>query len=123
MGRVMGSEELRAAAGGISEWARRVRELRDQEGYQILTNNDRSVLKPGQYLLENSKPAPACERAISKETRAKCAVRSPERTTPTTWAERLDSTSATSSTSRWEEKMTLPAYVPSARFAMRAHGT
>lgn len=70
LGRVMGSEELRTVAGGISEWARRVRELRDQEGYQILTNNDRSELKSGQYLLENSKPAPAFERAISKETRA-----------------------------------------------------
>lgn len=70
LGRVMGSEELRTVAGGISEWARRVRELRDEEGFQILTNNDRSELKSGQYLLENPKPAPAFERSISKETRA-----------------------------------------------------
>ena len=70
LGRVMGAEELREVSGNISEWARRVRELRTEEGYQILTNNDRESLKPGEYLLENPKPAPAFERAISKETRA-----------------------------------------------------
>lgn len=70
LGRIMDSDELRGVAGGISEWARRVRELRTEEGYQILTHNDRADLKPGQYLLENSKPQPAFERAISKETRA-----------------------------------------------------
>ncbi len=68
--RVMGSDELRDVAGGISEWARRVRELRTEEGYQILTHNDRSDLKPGQYLLLSAKPEPAFERAISKEVRA-----------------------------------------------------
>lgn len=70
IGRVMDSEELRAVADNQSEWARRVRELRTEEGYLILTHNDRSELKPGQYLLENPKPQPAFERAISKETRA-----------------------------------------------------
>jgi len=47
-----------------------VRELRTEEGYLILTHNDRASLKPGEYLLENPKPQPAFERAISKETRA-----------------------------------------------------
>jgi HNH endonuclease len=70
LGRVMDSEELRAVANNQSEWARRVRELRTEEGYLILTHNDRSELKPGQYLLETPKPQPAFERAISKETRA-----------------------------------------------------
>jgi hypothetical protein len=70
LGRVMDSRELQDVAGGISEWARRVRELRTEEGYLILTHNDRSDLKPGQYLLEVAKPQPAFERAISKETRA-----------------------------------------------------
>jgi hypothetical protein len=70
IGRVMDSEELRTVADNQSEWARRVRELRTEEGYLILTHNDRSELKPGQYLLETSKPQPAFERAISKETRA-----------------------------------------------------
>lgn len=70
LGRVLDSDELRIASGGISEWARRVRELRNEEGYLILTHNDRSDLKPGQYLLLTAKPAPAFERGISKETRA-----------------------------------------------------
>ncbi|HQS70627.1 MAG: HNH endonuclease [Novosphingobium sp. 28-62-57] len=70
LGRVLDSEELRAAAGGISEWARRIRELRNEEGFQILTHNDRSDLKPGQYLLLTAKPEPAFSRGISKETRA-----------------------------------------------------
>ena len=47
-----------------------MRELRDEEGYEILTNNDRGYLKPGEYLLENPKPKPAFERNISKELRA-----------------------------------------------------
>jgi hypothetical protein len=69
IGKVMTSDELREIAG-TSEWARRVRELRDEEGYQILTNHDRAELKIGEYLLENTKPQPAFERSISKETRA-----------------------------------------------------
>lgn len=70
VGQVLEAEPLRKVAGGISEWARRIRELRDEEGFQILSNNDRSDLKPGQYLLVSAKPKPAFERTISKETRA-----------------------------------------------------
>lgn len=66
----METDELREVAGGITEWARRVRELRSEEGYQILTHNDRDDLKPGQYLLLDPVPAPAFDRVISKETRA-----------------------------------------------------
>lgn len=68
-GELLNSDELREIAD-ISEWARRVRELRTQEGYKILTHNDRSDLKPGEYLLEDPTPGPAFERTISKETRA-----------------------------------------------------
>ena len=49
IGKVMNSDELCLVAGGITEWGRRVRELRGEEGYQILTHNDRSELKPGEY--------------------------------------------------------------------------
>lgn len=69
LGNVLDSEQLRVGSGGISEWARRIRELRNEEGYQILTHNDRSDLRPGQYLLLTAKPEPAFERGISKETR------------------------------------------------------
>lgn len=70
LGRVMDSDELRGVAGGISEWARRIRELRDEEGYAIQTHNDRADLKPGQYVLMTAKPQPAFARGVSKETRA-----------------------------------------------------
>ncbi|WP_180124754.1 HNH endonuclease [Rhodoferax sp. BLA1] len=70
LGRVIEADELRSVAGNISEWARRIRELRTEEGYLILTNHDRAELKPGQYLLETAKPQPAFARGISKETRA-----------------------------------------------------
>lgn len=69
IGEVLDSDTLREVAG-ISEWARRVRELRNEEGYQILTHNDRSDLKPGQYMLENPNPHPAFSREVSKETRS-----------------------------------------------------
>lgn len=70
LGKILSSEELQRVSGGQSEWARRVRELRNEEGYQILTHNDRNELKPGQYLLLDAKPIPAFERSISKQTRA-----------------------------------------------------
>lgn len=69
LGKVLESQELQQVADGASEWARRVRELRTEEGFQILTHNDRSDLKPGQYLLIDPKPLPAFERSISKELR------------------------------------------------------
>ncbi len=70
IGRVVGKDEIRQASGNASEWARRLRELRDEYGYQILSHKDRRELKPGQYLLETDKRLPALPRAISKETRA-----------------------------------------------------
>ena len=70
LGRVIDADELRLVAGNINEWARRIRELRTEEGYLILTNHDRADLKPGEYVLETAKPQPAFARGISKETRA-----------------------------------------------------
>ena len=69
VGEILDSSVLREVAG-TSEWGRRVRELRGEEGMNIVTHNDRSDLKPGQYMLVNLKPLPAFERGISKETRA-----------------------------------------------------
>lgn len=70
IGVVLDSKAIQEASGGVSEWARRTRELRDEDGYQILTNKDRADLKIGQYLLETTKRLPAFKREISKETRA-----------------------------------------------------
>lgn len=70
IGVVLTSRQIQQAGGGASEWARRVRELRNEEGYQILSHKDRADLKPNQYLMETSKRVPAFTRGISKETRA-----------------------------------------------------
>ncbi|MFZ0035285.1 MAG: HNH endonuclease signature motif containing protein [Sedimentisphaerales bacterium] len=70
IGKVLESREIQLASGGAVEWARRVRELRNEEGYQILSHKDRADLKPGQYLLETAVRIPAFKREISKETRA-----------------------------------------------------
>jgi len=71
LGTVLCSRDIQAASGGAAEWARRARELRNEEGWQILSHKDRSHLKPGEYLLETKKRLPAFKRNISKETRAR----------------------------------------------------
>ncbi len=70
IGRVIDSHELQRASGYAAEWGRRLREPRDEEGYQILSHKDRADLKPGQYFLAAEKRRPAFGRAISKEARA-----------------------------------------------------
>jgi hypothetical protein len=70
VGKVLESKQILRASGGAVEWARRVRELRNEDGYQILTHKDRANLKPNQYLLETIERLPVLPRNISKETRA-----------------------------------------------------
>jgi hypothetical protein len=70
IGKVLESRQIQAASGGASEWARRVRELRNEDGYQILTHKDRVGLKPNHYLMETATRIPGFARNISKETRA-----------------------------------------------------
>lgn len=70
IGVVLEGKDIREASGGASEWARRTRELREDDGYQILSHKDLAELKPGQYLLKTTKRLPAFKRDISKETRA-----------------------------------------------------
>ena len=69
VGETLDSDTLREVAG-ISEWARRMRELRNLDGFAIQTHNDRSDLKPGQYVLADAKPVPVFEQSVSKESRA-----------------------------------------------------
>lgn len=70
VGNKLTASELQAAAGGASEWGRRLRELRDEHGYPILSHKDSAGLKPGEYILESTHRKPAFKRGISKETRA-----------------------------------------------------
>ncbi len=68
VGKKLTKHELREVAG-ISEWARRIRELRDEEGMQVKTHNDRPDLKPGEYVLESLERVPAAARGISTQVR------------------------------------------------------
>lgn len=72
VGRVVTAKELQAIAS-ISEWARRVRELRDEEGWPIETHNDSLELKPGEYRLTAEPPGKHdadFQRGISQKLRA-----------------------------------------------------
>lgn len=72
IGVVLDKDQLHKAAG-ISEWARRVRELRDEEGWEILTHHDRGDLKPGEYVLASippERPDVQFQRGISAKLRA-----------------------------------------------------
>ena len=55
VGKIVDKEEL-SGVSGIYEWARRVRELRVEEGWPISSSENRSDLRPGQYLLEALAP-------------------------------------------------------------------
>lgn len=74
IGEVVSSIQIRDAAGtGVSEWARRVRELREQEGWPILSHHDTTELAPGQYLMRElppEKPDVKFMRGISAKVRA-----------------------------------------------------
>lgn len=70
IGRKLTWQEIREASGGVEQWSRRLRELRDEEGYQILSHRDRSDLKPGEYLMETDVRLPVASRDISAGLRA-----------------------------------------------------
>ncbi len=73
IGRVIESHELQEAADGAVQYSRRLRELRDEEGWPILSHHDSSELKPGQYLLSGEPPRkerPRFARTISAKLRA-----------------------------------------------------
>lgn len=73
IGEVISGKDLAEVAKPVGEWARRVRELREQEGWQILTNNDRAELKPGEYMLvaePPESPDASLKRGISQKLRA-----------------------------------------------------
>ena len=70
IGAVVSHDQLQEASGGAAEWARRLRELRDEDGWPIVSHKDRAELKPGEYILLSNHRRPAFKRGISKETRA-----------------------------------------------------
>ena len=73
IGTVVNKTQLAEVAYPVAEWARRVRELRDEDRWPILTNNDLATLKPGEYLMTGTPPVKsdvAFSRNISAKLRA-----------------------------------------------------
>lgn len=74
IGNVVTSVQIKDAVGpNVSEWARRVRELRDEEGWPIITHHDDASMKPGQYILTGKPPEKkdvAFARGMSTKLRA-----------------------------------------------------
>ena len=69
-------EELRYVTNNKSEWARRVRELRTEEGWLIATYaTGRPDLPIGTYVLESKQQSPAHDRKISDPVRRTVLVR------------------------------------------------
>jgi len=69
-GKILDWREIRKAAGDVEQWSRRMRELLDEYGYQILSHRDRKGLRPGQYLLETEERLYVVPRTISAQLRA-----------------------------------------------------
>lgn len=76
VGSPVSGEELRYVAKDRTEWARRVRELRTEDGWPVSTYwNGRPELKSGMYLLEDDRQLPAHDRKIADAVRRQVLVR------------------------------------------------
>lgn len=70
IGKEVSGEELRYVANDKSEWARRVRELRTEEGWPIVTKaSGRPTLPVGVYVLEEDRQSPPHDRKIPDPVR------------------------------------------------------
>lgn len=72
VGKHVTGEELRYVAKGHTEWARRVRELRTEEGWPVVTKQTGMPDLPvGTYVLELDRQAPRHDRTIPDSVRGK----------------------------------------------------
>lgn len=55
LGKIVESRDVQVAAGGAVQYSRRLRDLR-ADGWKILSHNDTTELKPGQYMLAEKPP-------------------------------------------------------------------
>lgn len=70
VGKPVTNEELRYVAGDKTEWARRVRELRTEHGWPIMTKTTgRPELAIGAYVLEADRQSPEHDRHIPDDVR------------------------------------------------------
>jgi HNH endonuclease len=74
VGRIVTTRQIGRIAR-ISDYQRRIRELREKEGMQIKSHVDDPALKPGQYLLETLERAPVIEHGISASLRTEILAR------------------------------------------------
>jgi len=76
VGHAVTGEELRYVGNDKTEWARRVRELRTEQGWPIATRNTgRPDLGIGVYVLEQDRQSPAHDRNIPDPVRRAVLVR------------------------------------------------
>ncbi len=70
IGQQVTNEEIRYVAGNKTEWARRVRELRTEYGWPIVTKNTgRPDLPIGTYIMESDRQSPEHDRRIPDDVR------------------------------------------------------
>jgi hypothetical protein len=76
VGSAVSIEELRYLANDKSEWARRMRELRTEDGWPIYTRmQGRTDLPVGTYVLDEDKQAPEHDRRIPDDVRIEVLTR------------------------------------------------
>lgn len=76
VGKQVTGEELRYVANDKTEWARRIRELRTEEGWPVVTRSQgRSDIPIGAYILEEDRQAPAHDRKIPDSVRVAVLMR------------------------------------------------
>lgn len=87
VGRKVTGEELRYVAANKTEWARRVRELRTEFGWPVVTRNTGQPDLPiGVYVLEADRQSPEHDRHIKDDTRGAVLRRDDYRCTECGWS-------------------------------------
>jgi hypothetical protein len=74
LGKTLRTQQLREVAG-INDYARRIRELRDEEGMVIKSHNERDDLRPDEYVLESLEVVPVANPIIPEEIRRSVLLR------------------------------------------------
>ncbi len=70
VGEVLSHDDLQPI-GRVSSWPRRLRELREDEGMQILSHLDRADLRPGEYVLVSLERRSRDEHRVDPRVRAR----------------------------------------------------
>ncbi len=90
VGKHISGEELRYVAGNRTEWARRVRELRTEYGWPIVTKNyGRPDLPIGVYVLEKDKQSRVHDRNIPDLVRSKVLMRDKHKCQSCNWEQSM----------------------------------